>query len=70
MSEVPAPLRSSSEGYWRQGGAVGAGVSIRLGWVRLEPEYRFTAIRGGFGLRNPHDLLVGLRVLGYRADGP
>lgn len=70
MSEVSAPLRTSSERYWRHGGAVGGGVSIRLGWVCLEPEYRFTAIRGGLGLRNPHDLLIGLRVLGYRATGP
>jgi hypothetical protein len=60
MNEVTT-ARSSTETYWRSGAAVGGGVSIRLGWARLEPEYRYTHIADNLGLRNPHDLLVGLR---------
>lgn len=61
MNEV-ATVRSSSERYWRNGAAVGGGVSIRLGWMYLEPEYRYSHFGSGLGLRNPHDLLLGLRL--------
>lgn len=57
-----ATARSSMERYWRNGAAVGGGVSIRLGWMYLEPEYRYSHFGSGMGLRNPHDLLLGLRL--------
>jgi hypothetical protein len=64
-NEVPTAA-TASQRYWYHGGAVGGGISIGFGWVRLEPEYRFTALRGGHFLRNSHDLLIGLRLAGLR----
>lgn len=46
---------------WRNGSAVGGGVSFKLGRVRIEPEYRYTHVRNWLWKQQAHDVMVGFR---------
>jgi hypothetical protein len=46
---------------WWNGGAVGGGISFKVGRARIEPEYRYTHIRNWMFPQQAHDLMVGFR---------
>lgn len=46
---------------WSNGGAVGGGISFKLGRVRIEPEYRYTHMRRWVLSQQAHDVMVGFR---------
>lgn len=82
MTPVRADVPTSTDFYtssaseWKNGFAVGAGVSLKWRRIRIEPEYRFTGIPNGaqtiHGTRvgdflsplimdKTHDILFGIR---------
>ncbi|HAX43006.1 MAG TPA: hypothetical protein PLF84_18650 [Bryobacteraceae bacterium] len=46
---------------WRNGGAVGGGVSFKVGRVRIKPEYRYTHASNWLWAPQAHDIMVGFR---------
>jgi opacity protein-like surface antigen len=58
---VPEGMMASPVSEWLNGGAVGGGVSFKVGRVRIEPEYRYTHIRNWIVSQPAHDVMVGFR---------
>ncbi|MBE7542608.1 MAG: hypothetical protein M9913_14595 [Bryobacteraceae bacterium] len=58
---VPEGMMISTVSQWMNGGAVGGGVSFKVGRVRIEPEYRYTHVSSWFDFKQAHDIMVGFR---------